>query len=334
MEQNANPEGRGGCLGAQTLTPHTLPRDPSDVTPTRLFFTTFARKQDRAGKLVAVSFGDLAARVQRPRLTVASKADLPLWGFFQSAENYRTKEAIRRLSCGVIDVDGDAMAMHERLASVGARLGSPLPCIAHTSPSDGIKAGGSRYRVVVPLSRPVTVAEYPRAMAPLARLFEGANVDPCWVNPAQIFFVPGRIQGREHAYACHVQAPTVAHAWLDVGELLAMERDHAAAQARRITVVPLPSRAVSHAHAEQVVRAEKYARSIDPSIQGSNGSAMAMRAVARLFHAFPLLTEADAFTLLQANWNPRCTPPWSPRELQKKVKDACNGAMRAPKVST
>jgi hypothetical protein len=73
--------------------------------------------------------------------------------------------------------------------------------------------------------------------------------------------------------------------------------------------------------APSIERARAYLSMMEPAIQGSNGSGACFRAACKLVGCFGLSGEA-ALQLLIDEYNPRCQPPWSERELQHKVADA------------
>ena len=72
-----------------------------------------------------------------------------------------------------------------------------------------------------------------------------------------------------------------------------------------------------------ISRARKYLSAMDPSIQGQQGSDRAYAAATALVHGFELDPDT-ALQLLREDFNPRCVPPWSEKELQHKVDDAQN----------
>ena len=73
--------------------------------------------------------------------------------------------------------------------------------------------------------------------------------------------------------------------------------------------------------APSIERARAYLSTMEPAIQGSNGSGACFRAACKLVGHFGLNAEV-AFQLLVDEYNPRCHPPWSERELRHKVADA------------
>jgi hypothetical protein len=73
--------------------------------------------------------------------------------------------------------------------------------------------------------------------------------------------------------------------------------------------------------APSIERARAYLSKMEPAIQGSDGSGACFRATCKLVGDFGLSSET-AMQLLVEEYNPRCQPPWSERELQHKVADA------------
>lgn len=67
-------------------------------------------------------------------------------------------------------------------------------------------------------------------------------------------------------------------------------------------------------------RARRYLASIPPAIAGQHGDAQTFRACCRLVRGFTL-TDEEALELL-VEWNARCKPPWSERDLRAKLRNA------------
>ena len=69
-------------------------------------------------------------------------------------------------------------------------------------------------------------------------------------------------------------------------------------------------------------RARKYLDKCDPAIQGSGGRTTTFLTAQRLVRGFALNNE-DAFALM-SEWNQRCVPPWSDRDLRTKIEEAAS----------
>jgi hypothetical protein len=69
-----------------------------------------------------------------------------------------------------------------------------------------------------------------------------------------------------------------------------------------------------------VERARRYLGALPPAVSGQHGDVTTFRACCRLVRGF-LLDDAEAFALIR-EWNARCAPPWSERELMDKIRRA------------
>ena len=69
--------------------------------------------------------------------------------------------------------------------------------------------------------------------------------------------------------------------------------------------------------ADVVERARRYLAALPPAVSGQHGDVTTFRACCRLVRGF-LLDDADALALIR-EWNARCEPPWSERELRDKI---------------
>jgi hypothetical protein len=67
-------------------------------------------------------------------------------------------------------------------------------------------------------------------------------------------------------------------------------------------------------------RARRYLAALPPAIAGSHGDVHTFRVCCRLVRGFAL-DDDEAFVLLQ-EWNARCLPPWTDRELEQKIASA------------
>jgi len=72
---------------------------------------------------------------------------------------------------------------------------------------------------------------------------------------------------------------------------------------------------------DKLERASRYLAEVEPAISGSGGHNTTFRAACKLVIGFNLNTD-EAFQLLWEEYNPRCQPPWTEKELRHKVKEA------------
>lgn len=92
-----------------------------------------------------------------------------------------------------------------------------------------------------------------------------------------------------------------------------------------VYAVPSPSSAPA---GSAVTRARAYVAAMPPAISGSGGHNATFAVARKLVHGFGL-SEGDAWTLL-LEYNQRCEPPWSERELRHKFDDAGRANLRDP----
>ena len=70
-------------------------------------------------------------------------------------------------------------------------------------------------------------------------------------------------------------------------------------------------------------RARAYLAQCDPAISGQHGHNQTFKIACKLLHGFHLSAEI-VFDLLDHEYNPRCIPPWSKKELLHKVQEAAS----------
>jgi hypothetical protein len=72
--------------------------------------------------------------------------------------------------------------------------------------------------------------------------------------------------------------------------------------------------------ADVLRRAHRHVAALPPAIAGQHGDLLTFRVCCRLVRGFSL-SDGDALDVL-ADWNARCSPPWSRRELTEKIQHA------------
>jgi hypothetical protein len=85
--------------------------------------------------------------------------------------------------------------------------------------------------------------------------------------------------------------------------------------------LPRPPMVFSGDRGRLIRRASAYLGAMPPAISGQGGHNAAYAAATVLVHGF-CLTAEEAFEILRREYNPRCQPPWSEKELLHKVTDA------------
>jgi hypothetical protein len=91
---------------------------------------------------------------------------------------------------------------------------------------------------------------------------------------------------------------------------------------RTRSTVPDDKRAVRRRSdiTDRAARAERFLLAVDPAIAGQHGDLRTFRICCRVVRGFEL-SDHEAMSVL-SEWNARCQPPWSERELLMKVQNA------------
>lgn len=71
---------------------------------------------------------------------------------------------------------------------------------------------------------------------------------------------------------------------------------------------------------DRVIRARRFLRSVEPAVSGQHGDLRTFRVCCRVVRGFDL-SDDEAMSVL-GEWNARCAPPWSQRDLLEKVHNA------------
>ena len=93
------------------------------------------------------------------------------------------------------------------------------------------------------------------------------------------------------------------------------------ALARRPATADAPARARQPISTPTVERARRYLAQVDPAISGQHGHDATFIVASKLVRGFGLDAET-AYAQLVNEWNDRCQPPWSERQLRRKVAEA------------
>jgi len=171
------------------------------------------------------------------------------------------------------------------------------------------KPDAPRFRVVLPLTRNVSPDEYPIVWRWAQKLASGAGqrIDPATKDVARFWYSPGKTD--------HYQLVRLAgSAPLDPDGILAAHKYEENERTRAAQEATAPRGDVEK-------RALKYLAKLPPSISGSGGHQALWSAALSLVRGFSI-PPARALQMLRTEFNPRCQPPWSDRELRHKVEDA------------
>jgi hypothetical protein len=168
-----------------------------------------ANYRARRGRRAVLTLGELAARCARPAV-LADKRGAPGWAFSLGRDDRRRREDIEQLTAVVLDIDGAAPGSLERCGDALAAGGTVA--LLHTTHSH--RAELERFRVIIALSRPVTLDEF-AIIAPHAAAAVPVEVDPGSFDGTHNWRQPSHAAGAPYAWRAIDGAP------LDVDALIA-----------------------------------------------------------------------------------------------------------------
>jgi hypothetical protein len=268
------------------------------------------------GQAQELSFDDLERIFRQPAGHFEGEKIHPGWSPAEFTADTRKRENVVRAFCLGLDFDKGIS-----LAEVRANWTNTRGFL-HTTRNHAPNA--PRSRLIIELSRPVSANEYEllwdwasRAMATVA----GGEVDPKAKDASRFWYLPGTTDGSPH------DCLSIGGAPLDVDAVLAEMEEagadasvHAAqSEADWGAVAPAPG---------TLGRAQAYLAKLPGAVSGSGGHQALWRATLCVVRGFCIPAE-EAKRLLLAEYNPRCVPPWSDRELEHKVEDATTKAKLA-----
>lgn len=237
------------------------------------------------------------------RAEFQGKFDHPGWSPAEFKPLFREAAHVQNVSALCLDYDhGETIdaAVHRLSAHAGGFL--------HTSRSHTDDA--HRFRVVLPLARPVSAFEYPELWKRVAPVV--GSIDEAPKDASRFWYLPGSAGGP-------FETRQWDGAWLDPSAWLA-KPDPTAPVAPLARTIPL-----SQDGARVEDRARKYLAAMPASIAGQGGDAALWNAAFVLVCGFGL-SEERAFAILREDFNPRCEPPWEMSRLQYKAKSASKKA--------
>jgi hypothetical protein len=215
-----------------------------------------------------------------------------------AAKRSRTRDAVRAIRHVFLEADQDARGVLDTIATRSDL--PPLSYVIHSSPN----RAHMFWRVA---EFTVDAAE-----ALQKRLARELQTDQAATPCTQMTRLPGFFN---HKYQ---PGPLVT------AEYRCLDRTYAPSAFP--TIVPIvrstsessnpPVRRVT----DSIERARRYLNALPPAIAGEHGDLHTFRVCCRLVRGFAL-PDADALKLLY-EWNARCEPPWSERELTDKVRRA------------
>lgn len=218
---------------------------------------------------------------------------------FTAGQRARTRQAVRAIRHVFLEADHDGLAVLDR---IGAHPDLPPPSyVLHSSPQR------------VHIFWRVTAFGIEEVEGLQKQLALELGTDPAATPGTQCTRLPGFLN--------HKYRP----AYLVTIEYGRVDRVYTPANFPRPRLSPRfpPSRPIvrlSSIGPAVLHRARQYVAALPPAIAGQHGDLHTFRVCCRLVRGFALADD-DALDLL-AEWNARCGPPWSDRELKDKIRRA------------
>jgi hypothetical protein len=207
---------------------------------------------------------------------------------------------------GLVGLDIDGQAGEELLAELS---GGDLP------PTLEFKTGRGRRLLYQWPDEPLAIRSFPHNGKEAVRILAHGSqtVMPPSVHPSKEEYTwvqghrPGEIE------------PAPAPVWLK--SRLGPDRDAKPTQDADHGAVGTDGASLALCSPERRRRARTYLRECNPAISGQGGHNQTFKVAVKLVKGFNLDTET-AFQLLWEDYNRRCLPPWSEKELRHKVQEA------------
>ncbi|MCL2725787.1 MAG: hypothetical protein FWD69_15265 [Polyangiaceae bacterium] len=298
----------------------------ADVKECRVYEATwFRQKEARTGLPVWFTGDELAHTLATPPKMTGKKSELPLLSFARFRKHRRLQANVEAVSMLGLDIDTPTVDPRGVVVTVHEALGG-VETFAYSTSSSMPKA--FKLRLLIPYDAPATAEDHRASWAIVARMCErtGVQIDRACSDASRGFFTWVLLPSGAYFHAHLPGEP-----W-PVTLASGVERDHKAQQeeqARRANAAHVSrfSPAGSPSRISERERARRYLATVDPAIQGQNGSAAAFTAALKCFSHFSL-DEAEVLDALADAYNPRCVPPWSARELERKVREAAKVARK------
>jgi KaiC/GvpD/RAD55 family RecA-like ATPase len=177
-----------------------------------------------------------------------------------------------------------------------------------------------RYRAILQLSRPVTRDEYYRVWRAYTERFL-KRVDKSTKDPTRFWYRPCKTAETKWEFWGQTCAPLDVDALIDAAKKL-----EAADQERMAQMVRVRPEVDEVTAADRAVR---YIAKMDPAISGSDGHRSTWAVACVLARGFSLSRNV-ALSILVSDYNPRCHPPWSMKELEHKIDEAISKTRDLP----
>lgn len=265
--------------------------------------TRFSRLFDTTARPDSADWSEIFAEFSQPRAFLGAD-DHPGWSAAEFNPPKRELKNVRCVHAMVLDYD-KGTTLEEAEKFWHEYYGLIHTTRRHT-------AAAPRFRVILPMTRAVSAFEYV-ALWQRVRLHAG-KIDEAPKDPSRFWYVPG-ISDHEGAEFKTIE---LTGAYFDPDEWLTRPAPAAQATSMPDNVTPITA-------ASREARARAYIRRMPEAISGANGHSTLWNVARKLICDFELNADS-AYRILATEYNPRCRPPWSEKELRHKIDDAVNKA--------
>lgn len=275
--------------------------------------THWPRLRDPQGRRVRTSWPALCARLSRPTASEDkhSVAGISIATF---RDDRRALDRVERVGAIGLDFDADGLDFSRLVETL-----SSVASFVHTTWSSTPEH--RRARAFILLSRTVTPAEYQHlhGIAAGRMLDAGHAIDTKVGDPSRLWFLPSHRPGAEFLFA-----KSEGIAWQIPDELRIPKPEPVAAPTSQLSLS-------DSAGGDLASRAAAYLEHVGPAISGSGGGTHTFVVAMKLVKGFGL--DDDTAYALLARWNQTCQPPWTERDLRRKIQQARSGTMEPGKLA-
>jgi replicative DNA helicase len=254
---------------------------------------------DPNGRRETIPWSELVAEFKRTDRQFAGK-DHPGWSAAVFRGDKRGRSHVERVTALVLDYDGTATEV-EVLTPWSDVSGFLHTTKSHTDENPS-------FRILLHLSRPVSAFEYD-ALWVRVNAHCGGKLDRQARDPSRFWFMPSRSEGDSF------RVRELAGLPLDPDEWLALPDPDAHNRAPKIDTSDLDR------NDKRLRRAEAYVSRMDAAVAGQAGHKATWAVACVLVKGFSL-GPREALSILTNDYNTRCQPPWSAKELEHKIRQA------------
>lgn len=283
--------------------------------------------EPKRGQLGTMDWPDLLRFVKQPLEGAVSKDGLPVWNPAVFARNHRLKDGIGRCTMLVFDIDADAkvptfantnaILFYNTLDKLFARFRFAI----HSTFSSTVEL--YRWRVVLPLFEPVSREVAEAAWRWTSRKLAGVGIvaDKNGASQALASKVPAR-----PPHGGYVAGSTKDRAGLlDATHYAEREKAYQKKQPLPLVRYTAPANDFRGRQAPNVARARAYLVNCPPAIEGQRGHDLAIPAASKVASKIQGIT-VDELVEAMDEWNARCVPPFTLKELRHKATDGIKNA--------